>query len=179
MNEQNKISLDLPYPPAKADGYNLYFASLLTNDFAGPVSEFSAISDYTFQSFVAGNQQVASLVAGIARIEMQHLQLIGQLIVSLGGNPRFAVQSGCKTNFWNGRLTNYCTMPRDFLHKDIANERAAIENYRRRLEQIADSGVHAVLERIILDEEHHIVLYGQMLAELSAENGCGTQQNAN
>lgn len=170
MNADYKIPLDVPYPPAKAAGYNIFYASLLTNDFAGPVSELSAVTDYTFQSLVSPDQQAAALVAGIAKIEMHHLQLIGQLIVSLGGYPRYAVQSGCGTSFWNGQLIGYAPNPRDFLHENIANEKAAILNYTHRIGQIEDEGVRAVLRRIILDEEHHIDLYGQLLAELPSED---------
>lgn len=166
MNEQNGIELNIPYPPAKADGVNIYFASLLTNDFAGPVGELSAVTDYTFQALVTPDQSIASLVSGISKVEMHHLQLIGQLIVSLGGNPRFAVQNGCGTCFWNGQLIGYATNPRDYLREDIKNEKATIENYRNRIEQISDNGVRAVLERIIKDEEHHIDLYGQALAQV-------------
>jgi len=170
MNEEFKIPLDVPYPPAKADGYNIFYASLLTNDFAGPVSELSAVTQYTFQSLASKDQKAAALVGGIAKIEMHHMQLIGQLIVSLGGIPRYTVQNGCGTSFWNGQLIGYDASARDFLRENIANEKAAIANYTHRIGQINDSGVRAVLNRIILDEEHHIDLYGQLLAEFSDED---------
>ena len=170
MNEELKIPLDVPYPPAKADGYNIFYASLLTNDLAGSVSELSAVTQYTFQSLASKDEKAAALVGGIAKIEMHHLQLIGQLITSLGGIPRYAVQNGCGTSFWNGQLIGYDTSARDFLREDITNEKAAIANYTHRIGQIEDSGVRAVLRRIILDEEHHIDLYGPLLAELSGED---------
>ena len=127
MNEEYKITLDAPYPPAKADSCNIFYASLLTNDFAGPVSELSAVTQYTFQSLASKDQKAAALVSGIAKIEMHHMQLIGQLIASLGGIPRFAVQNGCGTSFWNGQLIGYDNSARDFLREnpDLAHE---IEN---------------------------------------------------
>ena len=177
MNEEYKITLDAPYPPAKADGCNIFYASLLTNDFAGPVSELSAVTQYTFQSLASKDQKAAALVGGIAKIEMHHMQLIGQLIASLGGIPRFAVQNGCGTSFWNGQLIGYDSSARDFLRENIATEQAAIANYSHRIDQIDDNGVRAVLRRIILDEEHHIDLYGQLLAELDYGDCAFAQAN--
>jgi len=157
--------LQLPYPPVKTDGKNLYYASLLTNDFGGVVSEMSTSLAYVFQSFVTANTKVSDTIKCIALVEMRHLGLIGELINAYGGNPRYAVQSGSKCNFWNAQYIGYETNPKLYLKENIVNEKASIANYNIRINQISDRSVHDLLARIILDEENHVNILNGLLEE--------------
>ena len=49
---------------------------------------------------------------------------------------------------------------------DIESERAAISQYKMHMGMIRDDCVNAVLRRIILDEEYHIMLLRNLLEEL-------------
>ena len=166
MNEHMSVcELAIPYPPLQIDGKNLYYASLLTNDYAGVVSEMSAVTGYVFQHLITANQKISDTIRCISHVEMRHLGFIGELINLLGGKPRFAVQLGCKSAFWNAQYISYETNPKYFLKENIANEKAAIENYYIRITQINDQSVQSVLSRIILDEENHIRLFNALLEE--------------
>lgn len=166
MNEYMKsCDLGIPYPPVKTEGKNLFYASLLTNDYAGIVSEMSAVSVYTYQHFVTVNRKIADTLKCIAIVEMRHMEFLGQLISSLGGNPRIAVQSGCNCSYWNAQYISYETNPKCYLKDNISGEKTAISNYRAHIKQINDKYVRTLLERIILDEEHHIKLFCAMLEE--------------
>ena len=44
------------------------------------------------------------------------------------------------------------------LAADIESEQEAISQYKMHMREIRDEGVNAVLQRIILDEEYHIML---------------------
>ena len=166
MNEHLiSCELQLPYPPVRTDGNNLYYASLLTNDYAGVVSEMSASLVYMFQYFVTSNEKISDTLKRIAQVEMRHLALIGELIDAYGGNPRYAVQSGSKCNFWNAQYIGYETNPKLFIKENIVNEKAAISNYNIRMNQISDRHVHELLERIILDEENHVKVFSTLLEE--------------
>jgi bacterioferritin len=166
MNESTiGCALRLPYPPTETQGKNLYYAALLTNDYAGIVSEMSAVTTYAFQQLVTPNKKIHDVLACISAVEMRHLGLIGGLIEAFGGKPRFAVHMGGKCSFWNAQSISYEANPRCYLKENIANERAAITNYRTRIRQIADSKAQALLSRIILDEELHIGLFAALLEE--------------
>ncbi len=166
MNEHMRsCELPIPYPPLKIDGKNLYYASLLTNDFAGAVSEMSAVTAYSFQHFVTYNQKISETIKCISLVEMRHLAFIGKLISSYGGNPRLAVQAGCKSTFWNAQYISYETNPKCYLKENIVNEKAAIASYNNRINQISDKAVQELLKRIILDEENHISLFTDLLEE--------------
>ena len=44
---------DLPYPKIRVERQNINYATKLLNDYAGYVSELSAIHLYSYQSFVS------------------------------------------------------------------------------------------------------------------------------
>jgi len=157
--------LTIPYPTVQTNGKNLYYASLLTNDYAGIVSEMSAVSVYIFQNIVTTNQRIADTLKCISLVEMRHFGYIGKLIEAFGGNPRLAVQSGCKCIFWNSQYLSYETNSKCYLKENIACEKAAIANYKTRITQISDKNVQVLLERIIMDEENHIRLFEALLEE--------------
>lgn len=155
--------LGIPYPPAKTESKNLYYAALLTNDFAGSVSEMSAVTKYTFQNAAATEKRVSDIMKCISMIEMRHLGFLSSLIKDFGGKPRIAVQSGCNTIYWSAHYISYDTDPRTFLRGNITDEKAAIASYINRINQINDKYVKKLIERIILDEENHIRIFSTIL----------------
>lgn len=157
--------LNIPYPQVLTGGKNLFYASLLTNDYAGTVSEMSAVTQYIFQHIVTANRKIADTVKCISLVEMRHLEIISEIIHDFGGNPRFAVQYGCNAAFWSAQYIGYDTDPRSYLKENIANENAAIASYNTRISQINDIYVQKILERIILDEQNHIRLFSSLLQE--------------
>ena len=157
--------LSIPYPPIQVSGKSQYFAALLTNDYAGVVSELSAATTYSFQRFVSKGEGLGETLHCISIVEMRHLAILGRLVALLGGNPRFAVQSGTNCIFWNAQNICYENRPRLYLKQNITTEQAAIDSYRLRLRQISDPHIRAIIERIILDEERHIELFSALLNE--------------
>ena len=51
------------------------------------------------------------------------------------------------------------------LQADIEAEKAAIHQYRLHISMIQDDCINAVLNRIIHDEEYHIMILQQMIRE--------------
>ena len=153
--------VDLPYPEIKVRGRNRNYADLLNVDYCGFVSELSAITQYINNENRISFEEcaMARTLLGIAIAEMMHLQKLGELIVLLGGNVDFS----CKT--CNGRpklwSPEYLTIPENIdkmLTADIEAEKDAVRQYEMHIKMIDDDCVNAVLRRIILDEEYHIML---------------------
>lgn len=164
----NCCRLDIPYPPVKTTGKCQNAASLLTNDYAGPVSEMSSISAYTFQHIANGDEELKNALGCIAMVEMHHFEMLGQLIKEFGGCPRIGMrQSGCGWRYWTAQYVSWETEPAAFLRENIRNERAAIACYTARIAQIDDECAKKVLERIILDEQHHISIFTGFLNRYS------------
>lgn len=157
---------DLPYPPVQAGEKNRTYANLLSVDYCGSVSELSAVTQYINNEnrLSLGNCPAAKTFLGIAVAEMMHLQKLGELIVLLGGDIDFTAKyrNGSR-RMWTPK---YLTLPEDagnMIRADIEAERAAIEQYTMHIKMIRDEDVTAVLERIIVDEEYHIMLLKAMI----------------
>jgi len=159
--------LPKPYPHVKTESKNMYYASLLTSDFAGTISEMSAVSMYTYQQIISSTPKISDTLSCISKVEMHHMEILGELISILGGNPRIAVQSGSNCIFWSAQYISYETNPKIFLKENISAEMATIANYKTRISQITDPYIQDILARIIMDEEYHIELFRALLDELT------------
>lgn len=144
-----------PYPVIRVQERNTEYARIIYDDFAGPASEFTAITQYLYHHWVATNTEVGEMWKNIALVEMDHLDMLGQVIVLLGGDPRYWNRD---MSYWNGSYVNYGTHLCDRLRRDLEGEKIAQENYRRHRDQIGDPYIKEILARIIRDEEVHAQL---------------------
>ena len=83
------IMVDLPYPPLQVKEKNSVYASLLSVDYCGSVSELSATTQYINNENRLSHErcQVAKTILGIAMSEMIHLA--GGTDLSAGRPCRF------------------------------------------------------------------------------------------
>lgn len=163
------IMMDLPYPPTQVREKNQAYANLLSNDYCGSVSEMSAITQYINNENRLSCEKcpMAKIILGIAMAEMIHLQKLGELIFLLGGNIDFVAKlRNGRQKMWT---PEYLTTPENaekMILVDIDSEKAAINQYRMHIKMVHDDCVNAVLERIIQDEEYHIMLLQALRKEL-------------
>lgn len=163
----DQYRVDEPYPEIRVLGKNPYYAQLLYNDYAGDVSEFTAIMQYIHHHMQMkcdpAWQEAAVLEEGVSIIEMKHLELLGETILLLGGDSRY--EDGQRQP-WTSLYVSYDDF--DFcaqLRADIQSEEIAIHNYRKHIQEIHDPYIQALLARIIKDEEHHLRLFRECLAK--------------
>ncbi|MGI6144058.1 MAG: ferritin-like domain-containing protein [bacterium] len=154
-----------PYPEIRVLAPNRYYAQLLQDDYAGRVSEFTAISQYLYHYFYLErvSEELGEMLENVAITEMHHMEILGKTIILLGGNPVIRGSYSTRGDFWNGRFIYYGRNLCDQLWADLRAEQQAISNYRQHIAMIRDPYVQAILERIILDEQVHIKLFRQAL----------------
>ena len=159
--------VDLPYPPIQVSEANRAYADLLSVDYCGAVSELSAITQYINNENRISYEKcaMAKVLLSIAVAEMMHLQKLGEMITLLGGTVDFVAkgQNG-QRQMWTPKFLD---IPEDIgrmLAADIEAEQAAIRQYQAHIRMIKDSCVNAVLKRIILDEEYHIMILRNLSA---------------
>ena len=162
------IMMDLPWPAIQVQAKNQVYVNLLSVDYCGAISEMSAITQYINNEnrLSCKNCPLARTILGIAMAEMMHLQKLGELIFLLGGNVDFIARQP------NGRSAmgtpGYLNIPENgqkMIMADIEAERSAINQYRMHQKVINDKCVNRVLERIIKDEEYHIMLLQTLMKE--------------
>ncbi len=157
-----------PYPNLVGITPNKYIAKQLLQSYAGMSSELTAITQYFYNSLLAptvGNAALGDLFSAIMMDEMEHLRLLGVLILAYGGDPGFmAYRPSGRTQWWNGSFVSYAKQPVTMLQNALRGEREAIISYQQLMAQLPNASARALIERIIADEEHHIALLTQALA---------------
>lgn len=154
----------LPYPQVIIDAPSKTEALCIVEDYAGKGSEFTAISEYLYQSFILHTEypEYSLALRKIAEVEMHHLLLLGETLPKLGADPVI----GGRNCYWNGSFVDYTKNIEQFLMHDIKSEIFAIEGYRNSIFCVKNSSIKALLERIILDEDMHIHILNQLLESL-------------
>lgn len=173
MNSKIKsvCECEYPYPEIRVERKNAHYARLISLAYAGQDSELTSVLLYSYGRHVSRGKKPSALseVLGYtAMVEMRHMEMLGELIVLLGGDPRF-----CGPNprvGINTAMLGYAAEPAQILRNAISGEEAAIRLYGELIKNINDGCVRAVLKRIIMDEEQHLKVFMEM-AGTSVYNG--------
>lgn len=163
---------NMPYKKLEVDMPSMRDVRCLMEDFGGSESETTAVMQYIYQSYITGSleDEWHELFMGIAKVEMHHHHMLGELIVALGGTPII----GGNKMFWNGACVNYERNLCKMIECDILAEKKAISAYRRTIMCLENFSAREMIERIIKDEEVHIVLLEEALIKARGELGCKT-----
>lgn len=158
-----------PYPTVSVQAPNQTYAQMLSAAFAGSKGEITAITQYLYQSWTLENcaADFTYSLTQIAKVEMLHLNIMGQLITQLGGNPIYRSFQYNRPTLWNAGMVGYHSTLTKALHLNIAHEQAAIDTYQQLSSVIKDECVVAVTQRLVLDEQLHLELFRKYLSEIS------------
>ena len=163
------IMMDLPYPEIKVQERNQVYANLLSIDYCGSVSEMSAITQYINNENRLSCEKcpIAKTILGLAVAEMMHLQKLGELIFLLGGKVEFRAKYWNRgSKMWTPEYLDIPENPRKMILADIEAEKDAIKQYTLHIKMIKDCFINDVLERIIQDEEYHIMVLQKLMKEI-------------
>lgn len=152
-----------PHPSAEITCKNERIANMLLDAFAnGGSAEFTAIAQYLNHSDTIDDEETSEMLFCIALVEMEHLDMVSTMIVSLGGNLRVW---NANKKYWSGGNVSYGKTTCEKLSLDIMSEEDAIAGYEQILRNIScenGAGAHqveAVIKRIIEDEKFHLDMF--------------------
>lgn len=160
LNKMDKI----PYPKLQNVMPNPTYAKKLYDSFAGSMGELSAITQYTYEHMnMKKEKEISKIMLSISIVEMRHLNLLGELIETLGLPPHFI---DTRSIPWNSKYVKYDT---DNLIKtmqyNIFSEKEAIKGYQRAIMSTRNISIQRLLNRIILDEKSHIEIFSRIIKE--------------
>lgn len=162
LREMNKI----PYPELCNVTPDYKFGRLVYDSYAGSESELTTILSYVFQNLTnRKTEDVAMFLGIIAKQEMKHLELLGEILVSLGLEPYYMSTYGNKWCSDNVR-TNFSSLE-EMLSCNIESEKGAIKEYQHLMKIAQNESIKAVLARIIMDEENHVQIFEMLKAKYS------------
>ncbi len=162
-NMKSVCNLSLPYPEIRVERKNPAYASMLALAYASQDGELPTVLSYIYGSMVCENalpEMLSETLRCIAVAEMRHLEMLGKLILMLGGDPRFCTSN--KRMGINTAMLPYKITPSDIIAQAITGEKKAIKMYENLILSIEDKYVREVLRRIIKDEEHHLKIFTEL-----------------
>lgn len=150
-----------PYPPIEVSAPNPYFGEILLEDLGGIVSEMSAISLYMYNNtiIVPELEELKLAFKKINMVEMEHLQILNELVLQLGVDPRLWTNNHGQCQYWTPFYNTYPNQLDALLMNSIKSEQQAIEQYQKHIQCIQDPKIIAILERIIEDEIIHLNIF--------------------
>ena len=140
---------------------NQRYAELLYNIFAGEGGELTAVMQYIYEHIELKRfEDFSKIMLNIAIEEMNHLDLIGDLIKRLVQKPYFI---DSKKNNWSSENIKYhFKNVYDMLNYNIKSEKKAIEGYKEAIKYTQNKSIQKLLERIILDEQTHLEIFNRL-----------------
>ncbi len=156
------------YPRIKAEKKNPLLAAQLSQALAGERSEMTAIYQYLYQYWVLEEQgnDFARLLWRISLVEMHHLEILGQLILALGGDPRCWKIEKRQASYWQGSFPNYTQDLMTMLQANLAAEEGAVRFYQELAERSSDRGIAEILRQFAEDEKLHAQIFRDYLKQL-------------
>lgn len=150
--------------PAIEGRCEIYDAICLMGDYGGRNGETTAVLQYVYRHYIfkGVDEELSSMMRGIAIVEMRHHSLLGSTIVKCGGTPYI----GTMREFWTGRAVSYAKDIRLALSSDIQSEKAAIDSYGRTMGCLQNESIKRLVARIIEDEKVHLRLLEDYLKKL-------------
>jgi bacterioferritin len=173
---ENILCVKLPYPKIKENKRNLRLVSVINRAYAGGHGELKAILQYAYHYLYfkgMGDEQTARIIMGICVCEMKHLNILGDAIISLGGDPVYATSSPFGYNYFSASKVWYGKTPEKMLIDDLTSEILAVNEYEKMLSEIDDEEVYSIIERLILDEKLHEKVIKEKLIEISGDDFTG------
>lgn len=155
--------INKPYPPVCVERPNLAYASEMLSNMGGSVSEMNDVSLYFYNAVITDSKysSIAKCFHNISIVEMHHLNIFAELALQLGEDPR--LWSGeVHKRWWTPAFNIYPREIRALIANSIEHEKSAIRKYSEQASNIEDKNIVAILNRIILDEEHHIQIFNEM-----------------
>ncbi|WP_066892634.1 ferritin family protein [Clostridium nigeriense] len=161
IDSNESCSIKLPYPNIEVREKNVDYAKMLKKCYCGLYSELTLANQYIYQKFLT-NSYLKDIFEKMSKVELEHLNILGELLIALGEQPNFSLERKKKSYNWNVNFINEDTSLKSMLINNIKAEEKIIKEYRKIAKVIDDENIITILNRIILDEEIHIKILKQI-----------------
>lgn len=174
MNFENinysDYEIKTPYPKITTTQKDEKVIPELINAYSGVKGELTASTQYIYQSFIVKPNEdykgLSRLLEKISIKEMQHLEILSQLLISQGINPKYCKYIDNNQNIcynWSANSVKYITDVKEFIKYNITLEKGAIKDYTNITNNTENDNIIEVISRIILDEESHLEIFNKIL----------------
>ncbi len=163
------LVVDIPYPSLKNITEDKRSAYVISPAYSGLNGELNAILSYEYHSQFFNKLNMPEFKETVQRIavaEMEHLEILGELLIKLGANPVYTLRAFDKYDFYNTSNVSESNVPEKMILDEIAAEINTVNDYCE-MEKVLPENVSAVIKRIKLDEELHIKALKELMEKLN------------
>jgi len=122
------------------------------------VDELTAIAAASYRAMLcaACDRELSELLHRQMRDEIRHFRFVGELILSLGGNPCVRMQIRVDPLTRTGDLDpDRCHLPKTVLCVALADKKRSVDRYQTMLGRTQDRVVRSFLSQMIDEEQRH------------------------
>ena len=150
-------------PHAKADQKNEKYAIFIRSCFSGRRSELTLMTSYLYQSIRFGccSDELCAVLYSISEHKLKHLKILGDLLCSLGSDPKFfcGVSPNAIAGSWWNTAPTVIKYPCDVgegLQYLLMMEKESAAEYKSIKAYVDDCGIKSALEEILTEKEQDI-----------------------
>ncbi len=173
----NDYEVKTPYPKVTTHEKDEGIIPDLIYSYSGSKGEFTSLSQYIYQSFIVKPNEnyigLSRLLEQISIKEMQHLEILSQILLSQGINPKFCRYIDNNYNIcssWSSDYLKYITDVKNFILYNISLEKSAINEYNEIVNKSQNENISEIISRIIEDEKSHLEIFNRILEILNNSN---------
>ena len=138
---------------------DLSLAMLLSHSFGSFESVFTVANQYLFASLVTDNIIIKKAFKSALFDVINHIYLLGDLIIKLGGSPVCGEYVLGHVNYWNGYYVYYENNLESLLDVSINLEKKIIYSFHMILSEVHNNYVKNVVENILKDHYKYLNLW--------------------
>lgn len=174
MNFENinysDFEVKTPYPKVTTKEIDEKIIPDLIDSYSGSKGELTASTQYIYQSFIVKPNDnyigLSRLLEKISIKEMQHLEILSQVLISQGINPKYCKYIDNNLNIcanWSASNVKYLTDIKEFIKYNITLEEGAIAEYTNIVNNSKNENIIEIITRIIQDEKSHLEIFNKIL----------------
>ena len=164
LNQMLSRNKEVPYISVPKLYPNKRYANLIYESLAGRKGELTSVNQYIYEHIdLKDKKDISKILLNIAIEEMYHIDILGEILVSLGEKPFFKDSNQID---WNTTNINYKIKDiKDAMKINISLEENAIIEYRQLMRYTNNMYLRRIFERIILDEKTHLEIFKEILLD--------------
>jgi len=158
-----KPTFQMKCPHAQADKQNEKFAVFIRSCFCGKRSELTLMTAYLYQSVKFGccSEELCSTLYTLSVRKHKHLKMLGDLLCSLGGDPKYfcGISPNAIAGSWWNTSPTVIKYPCDIgeaIKYLLAMEKESAEEYNNIKAYVDDCGIKSALTEIIDEKKQDI-----------------------
>lgn len=172
----NDYDNDTPYPQITSTEKDEKILTDIIDLYTGPKSEFTALIQYIYQSFITKSNEnyieLSKILETLSNRKIRHLEILSQILMVQNVNPKFCKYIDNNYNIcssWSSNNVKYLTDVKEFIKSNITLEKSILAKYNNILNNTTSENIKEILTRIIQDENSYLEILNKILEII--ENG--------